>query len=121
MSVLDSFGLRTCIIVISNFSPTPKNFVGGKLSPFTLHKNHISAQQDLNLLTNEGIYIAAYASQLVNGPGTANRQKIAVIFVIPYSDTVFSQIMICGNTMFTREKEREKFSEWLEIGKSVGV
>lgn len=95
--------------------------VGGKLSPFTLHKNHISAQQDLNLLTNEGIYIAAYASQLVNGPGTANRQKIAVIFVIPYSETVFSQIMICGDTMFTREKEREKFSEWLEIGKVVGV
>lgn len=91
--------------------------VGGKLSPFTLHKKHISAQQDLNLLTNEGIYVAAYASQLVNGPEAANRQKIATIFVIPYSETVFSQIMICGNTMFTREKEQEKFSDWIEVGK----
>lgn len=88
---------------------------GGILSPFKLHREAIRVETDLNLLEEEGIYISNLASTLLNAPSDINTKSMVVIIVVPFTSGQFTQILICGDTMYTREKVIS-FSEWLKIG-----
>lgn len=88
--------------------------MGGKLSYLKVNTKTLGAQQDLDKLIENGIYMSSNTSYLINVPVNVNKSAMAILIVLGTSFLI-GQILICGNTMFTRESLKDKFSAWQQI------
>ena len=93
--------------------------MGEKIPLFKKHKNKLPVDTDLNSVTEEGIYIIASAQKIVNAPLGINKTAMVTLIVVDYvnygNNHQFTQNVICGNTMFTREFV-SSWTAWLKIG-----